>query len=117
MSTFQFQSVANIINGIDSLQQLGTECKRLNIQRVLLVTDQGILQQHLQQPILQQLQQDDIDVIIYADVQADPPEQIVELAVEFAKQQHIDGVIGLGGGSSLDVAKLIAVVVLPTPPF
>lgn len=113
MSTFQFQSVANIINGIDSLQQLGTECKRLNIQRVLLVTDQGILQQNLQQPILQQLQQDDIDVIIYADVQADPPEQIVELAVEFAKQQHIDGVIGLGGGSSLDVAKLIAVLSHP----
>ncbi len=113
MHVFQFQNVANILVGIDSLQSLGTECERLNIKRVLLVTDQGIIQQNLHTPILEQLKQQQIAFVIYDAVQADPPEHVVEQAVQFAKQEKVDGVIGLGGGSSLDVAKLIALLSHP----
>jgi hypothetical protein len=47
---------------------------------------------------------------VYSDVVADPPEQVVLNAVEFARQHAVDLIIGLGGGSSMDVAKLIAVL-------
>ncbi|MCH4248183.1 MAG: iron-containing alcohol dehydrogenase [Acinetobacter populi] len=110
---FQFQTIANLIAGIDSLQQLGDECKRLKIQHVLLVTDQGIIQQQLHHAITAQLKKHHISFAIYQDVQADPPQHVVEQAIMFAKQHKIDGVIGLGGGSSLDVAKLIALLAHP----
>lgn len=110
---FQFQNVANIMVGIDSLTQLADECRRLNIRQVLIVTDQGIMQQNLHLPITTQLETHNIPYVIYQDVQADPPEHVVEAAVKFARQHRIDGVIGLGGGSSLDVAKLIALLSHP----
>ncbi|OUY07481.1 iron-containing alcohol dehydrogenase [Acinetobacter populi] len=110
---FQFQTITNLIAGIDSLQQLGNECKRLKIQHVLLVTDQGIIQQQLHHAITTQLKKHHISFAIYQDVQADPPQHVVEQAIMFAKQLKIDGVIGLGGGSSLDVAKLIALLAHP----
>lgn len=113
MDAFQFQNVANLIVGTGSLSHLAHECHRLEITHALLVTDQGILQQNLHQSLIQNLKQHAIDVTIYSDVQADPPEHIVLNAVEFAKTQHINGVIGLGGGSSLDVAKLIALLSHP----
>lgn len=113
MDAFQFQNIANLIVGAGSLSQLGSECQRLGITHALLITDQGILQQNLHLPLLYLLKQHQIQATIYCDVQPDPPEHIVLEAVEFAKSKQIDGVIGLGGGSSLDVAKLIALLSHP----
>ncbi|MEG1235701.1 MAG: iron-containing alcohol dehydrogenase, partial [Acinetobacter sp.] len=51
--------------------------------------------------------------VIYSSVQADPPEHIVLDAVQFAKNEKVDIVLGFGGGSSLDVAKIIAILAHP----
>jgi alcohol dehydrogenase len=51
-----------------------------------------------------------MQVDTYSDVVADPPEAVVEAAAGFARQQGSELVIGLGGGSSMDVAKLVAVL-------
>ena len=60
-------------------------------------------------PIIEGIEQNsNIKVSIFSDIQADPPEHVVLDAVDYAKQQNIDGVIGVGGGSSMDVAKLVA---------
>lgn len=48
---------------------------------------------------------------MFSDVVADPSETIVLAAVKQAKQFKVDGIIGLGGGSSLDTAKLVALLV------
>ena len=49
-----------------------------------------------------------MNLSIFADVVADPPEEIILSAVSDAKAKNVDGVVGLGGGSSMDVAKLLA---------
>ena len=110
MSGFVFQSVSNFIVGIDSLTHLNEECLKLKIQNVLVVTDQGLVTQGIAKQVTDQLQ---IDHQLYTDVQADPPDHVVLSAVDFAKQSQVDGVIGLGGGSAMDVAKLIAVLAHP----
>lgn len=110
MSGFVFQTVSNFIVGIDSLTQLNDECLKLKIQNVLVVTDQGLVMQGIAKKVTDQLQ---IDHQLYTDVQADPPDHVVLSAVDFAKRSQVDGVIGLGGGSAMDVAKLIAVLAHP----
>ncbi len=110
MSGFVFESVSNFIVGIDSLTHLNEECLKLKIQNVLVVTDQGLVTQGIAKQVTDQLQ---IDHHLYPDVQADPPDHVVLSAVDFAKQSQVDGVIGLGGGSAMDVAKLIAVLAHP----
>lgn len=113
MNQFQFQTVANIITGIGSIQQLSKLLKDGQYQKVLLVTDQGMIDHQRHIPIIKIFTSTPIDYVVYADVQADPPEQIMLSAVTFAKQQQVDAIIGFGGGSSLDVAKVIALLAHP----
>ncbi|MFQ5466584.1 MAG: iron-containing alcohol dehydrogenase, partial [Kiloniellaceae bacterium] len=51
-----------------------------------------------------------LEVMVYSDVVADPPEHVMEAAAEAGRAFGADGVIGLGGGSSLDVAKLVSLL-------
>ncbi|MFN3073699.1 iron-containing alcohol dehydrogenase [Acinetobacter sp. TY2] len=113
MNQFQFQTTANIISGIGSIQQLATLIKDAQYKKILLVTDPGMLQHQLHVPILDIFKDVLVEYAIYADVQADPPEYIMLEAVSFAKQHQVDAIIGFGGGSSLDVAKVIALLADP----
>lgn len=113
MSQFQFQTVSNIISGIGSIQELRQILAERQFKQVLLVTDPGMVANQLHTPILEILENTKTPYVIYADVQADPPEHIVLTAVEFAKEHQVDAVIGFGGGSSLDVAKVIAILADP----
>ena len=113
MNQFPFQTTANIISGIGSIQQLATLIKDAQYKKILLVTDPGMLQHQLHVPILDIFQDVSVEYAIYADVQADPPEHIMLEAVAFAKQHQVDAIIGFGGGSSLDVAKVIALLADP----
>jgi len=77
-------------------------------KRVMVVTDRGIENAGLLGDGLKSLREAGIDVTIYKDVVPDPTEKNVYDATMQAEAQGIDGVIGFGGGSSMDVAKLVA---------
>ena len=113
MNRFQFQTVPNIIAGLGTIQELFKILKNGRYQRLLLVTDSGMLKQQLHLPILDIIESAGLDYVIYSDVQADPPDNVVLEAAAFAKQEKIDVVLGFGGGSSMDVAKLIAILAHP----
>ncbi|MEQ0922433.1 iron-containing alcohol dehydrogenase [Acinetobacter schindleri] len=113
MQRFQFQTVPNIIAGLGTIRELHQILQKGKYVRVLLVTDQGMIAQNLHEEVLYIINEAGLDYTIYADVQADPPEHIIADAISFARQEQIDVVIGFGGGSSLDVAKIIAVLSHP----
>lgn len=113
MSHFQFQTVSNIISGLGSIYELKQLLQAQGYQKLLLVTDAGMIQQQLHLPILEILETIRLDYVIYSSVQADPAEHIVLDAVTFAKNEKVDLVLGFGGGSSLDVAKIIAILAHP----
>ncbi|MEN8426662.1 iron-containing alcohol dehydrogenase [Acinetobacter schindleri] len=113
MQRFQFQTVPNIIAGLGTIRELHQILQKGKYVRVLLVTDQGMITQNLHEEVLYIINEASLDYAIYADVQADPPEHIIADAISFARQEQIDVVIGFGGGSSLDVAKIIAVLSHP----
>ncbi|MGA9697639.1 MAG: iron-containing alcohol dehydrogenase [Acinetobacter sp.] len=113
MSHFQFQTVSNIISGLGSIYDLKQLLQQQPYKKLLLVTDAGMIQQQLHLPIIEILETIQLDYVIYSSVQADPPEHIVLDAVQFAKNEKADIVLGFGGGSSLDVAKVIAVLAHP----
>ncbi|WP_425918404.1 iron-containing alcohol dehydrogenase [Acinetobacter sp. TSRC1-2] len=113
MSHFQFQTVSNIISGLGSIYELKQLFQQQSYKKLLLVTDAGMIQQQLHLPIIEILETIQLDYVIYSSVQADPPEHIVLDAVQFAKNEKTDIVLGFGGGSSLDVAKVIAILAHP----
>ena len=112
LNSFSFDTVAHIHSEPGATKRLGA----LLTQRfpaakcVLIVTDSGFLSTGLVDPILANVRGAGLTVQIFSEVVADPPEAVVLQAAAFARQHQIDVVIGLGGGSSMDVAKLIAVL-------
>ena len=112
MTAFAFSTVANIISEPGAAARLGEIVRERfpAAHRVLLVTDGGFLRTGLTELPRLDLQRHGFTVTLYADVVADPPEHVVMEAVRFAQQHDTDLVIGIGGGSSMDVAKLIAIL-------
>jgi alcohol dehydrogenase class IV len=74
------------------------------------VTDKGVQNAGLLELALKGFAAEGIDVAIFPDVQADPAESVIEAAVQAAVSNKVDGIVGLGGGSSMDVAKLVALL-------
>ena len=113
MQGFTFDTVRQIVCASGSRHQIGQYCQQLGIRHVLMGTDAGILQFNLHQDALASLAAAGVQVTLYSDVQADPPDHVVLAATEQAIAAGVDGVIGYGGGSSMDVAKLIALLACP----
>lgn len=111
MSNFHFSTVSDVVVGPGASEQLGEMAVGLGIKRALIVTDPGIIQFSLLDSATTSLDSHNVEYSIYSDVVADPPEHVVMDAVGAARAFGCDGVIGFGGGSSMDVAKLLAVLI------
>jgi alcohol dehydrogenase class IV len=109
--SFEFRTVPSIRVEWGGAGRLGELLANAFSQRnALIVTDAGLVKMGLIEPIVANLRASGYSVAIFDDVVADPPESVVLAAVERGRQIQPDLVIGLGGGSSLDVAKLLAVL-------
>lgn len=111
MQPFEFTTVPSMLVEWSGAQRLGEILStRFTARKALIVTDGGLVKTGLLQPAEKSLRAHGFDVVIFDRVIADPPEAVLLEAVKLAKDNHVDIVIGLGGGSSLDVAKLTAIL-------
>jgi alcohol dehydrogenase class IV len=111
MHSFLFNTVSDVLSGPGTSGQLGEMAAAMGIERLFVVTDPGIIQFGLLQQAVESLEANNIALHIYSDIVADPPESVVMNAMHAAQDSGCDGVIGFGGGSSMDVAKLLAVLI------
>lgn len=110
MQGFEFNTVGKIVCGAGSALELAGQCQRLGVSRPLLVTDPGLVSIGLVQPAIEALVAAGQQVALFDQVREDPPEATVLAAAEMARLKAVDGVIAIGGGSSMDVAKVVAVL-------
>ena len=110
MTPFTFNTSKSIRFGAGAIGQLGDIVSSEVGSRVLLVTDAGMIATGLVERALDALRKADVTVEMFSEVEADPPEAVVLEAARRAMEAGIDGVVGFGGGSSLDVAKLAALL-------
>lgn len=111
MSKFVFETTPRIICEQGGADRLGEVVRSLGVSRLFLVTDAGLIKARLIDGALASLAASGVHVTVFSDVLADPPELSVQAAVEAARDAGVDGVVGFGGGSSLDTAKLVALLV------
>ena len=110
MQGFEFNTVKRIISGAGSALQLAEQCRRLGIARPLLVTDPGLMAIGLVQPVMAAMEGEGLVPVVFDQVREDPPEATVLAAADLGRSQRVDGVLAVGGGSSMDVAKVVAVL-------
>ncbi|HDS1733118.1 iron-containing alcohol dehydrogenase [Pseudomonas sp. BP8] len=113
----EFRSVPRIVCEAGALNSIGQVFAGLSARRVLLVCDPGIVKLGFADKACAALQAAGCSVSVFDQVLADPPAAVVEQAVSQGRAFEADGVLGLGGGSSLDAAKLVALLINSEQPL
>ncbi|MGZ8455846.1 MAG: iron-containing alcohol dehydrogenase [Gemmatirosa sp.] len=110
MGAFTFETTPRIVCEDGASDRLGAMARERGMRRAMIVTDRGLLDSGVLAGALAGFESAGVEVVLFDGVLADPPQASVEEAVELALHRRVDGVIGLGGGSSLDTAKLVALL-------
>jgi alcohol dehydrogenase len=105
LQPFDYDSRTRVIFGQGSVHRLGELTQELGGRRVLLVTDKGLTQAGHAQPAIKSLEAAGLAVAVFDDVTPNPTTDDVDRALNVARHEKIDFLVGLGGGSSLDCAK------------
>jgi len=98
----------NLLFGAGVIRNMGGAAKRLNMKRAMIVSDPIMNRIGRVDEVRDILGRASIASELFLDVEPDPPVELIEKGGRFFKERGCDGVVGLGGGSSLDAAKGIA---------
>jgi alcohol dehydrogenase class IV len=110
MQPWTFHSAGSLIFGRDAVKQLGDVAARLKAKRVLVVTDSTLVQAGIADRAKEPLAGAGVTAEVFAGCKPEPPVEVVRSAIEAARAFRPDAVLGLGGGSNMDTAKLVALV-------
>ena len=117
MTPFSFQTTRSVLAEVGATGKIGEILAGRGCKKVAFVTDAMILKLGLAEAALDGFKAAGLDVWTFSDVQPDPPEAMILGAVEAARAEGVDCVASVGGGSSLDTAKLIAVLLNTDQPI
>ena len=109
LNSFQFNTTPGLRFGSGQAKDCCKEISNKLGQRILFVSDEGLMSLGLADNTLKELQKMS-SVQIFDEVESDPSQKTLLKAIEAGKKFNATGVIGFGGGSSMDVAKLAALI-------
>lgn len=104
-----FQTTRRIIFGAGSVNQLPQELGRLHAKKIMIITDPGLVESGIIGEVERILKTGEFEVHRFTEVEPDPRYEIVEKAADRIKKTGAEAVVGIGGGSPLDIAKVAAV--------
>jgi alcohol dehydrogenase class IV len=100
-----------LITGNGAVTKIGEEAKKLRATKVLIITDPGVACTGSVENVQQPLEAAGLETGVFDKAVPEPPMSSVDEIVAFAEKGKYDCVVGFGGGSALDVAKMVAVLV------
>ncbi len=115
MNQYNFPTV--LFYGADALKDLAPAIQKRGLKSLLLVTDPGLVQIGLADSVKSTLTSSGLNIEIFDNVHPNPIEEDVTAGVEMYKSGGFDGIIALGGGSAMDVAKTIRFMAVHEPPL
>jgi choline dehydrogenase len=105
-----YQSPTRLVQRLGAIKELGNEAGLLGMRRPLLVTDPGVKAAGLLDTALEALRGSDVEPVVFDKVKANPGVELVDAGAAEYRAQGCDGLVAIGGGSSMDTAKGIGVV-------
>ena len=105
---FQMPSVIHF--GNNAAAQTGPEAKRMGAKRVLLVTDAILMQAGTVKPVLESLSAAGVEAVIFDKVASEPVLAFIDEGLKLLRKKKCEVIIAVGGGSSIDTAKALAVM-------
>ena len=106
----QYSQPAAIIFGWGAVSVLGEKVKELGCKKAMCVIDKGIEGTGIPEKAIKSLKDAGVGVAVFSGVVADPPVAVVDEAGAAAKREGVDCLVGIGGGSSMDTAKAVSIL-------
>jgi alcohol dehydrogenase class IV len=108
--TIVFDSVKKLIFGIDVHHRINELLKTMAATKPLIVTDKGVVESGIADKIKGATEGNEITATVWDELATEPTVESMDAVKEFVRQGDFDAVIGLGGGSSMDTAKIAALM-------
>jgi|LSQX01.3.fsa_nt_gb alcohol dehydrogenase len=108
---FKFSCYPEVIYGKNSISQLPLVIKEFNKNRLLLVTDKNFGTTSIFKEITKMLENENIDFRVFDDISGEPSTETGDQCASFGKTEGCDIICGIGGGSVLDTAKAVSVLI------
>jgi alcohol dehydrogenase len=99
-----------ILFGYGVLNQLGERITQFNMSRVFVVTDRGLVKAGIADRLITVLKKSEVDTVLFSETHEDPGTNVVAKAKNIADSENCDTIIGLGGGSCIDAAKAVSIL-------
>ena len=109
-SLFSIEGVKKTVFGPGAIEQLAEECKALKASKALVVMDSQLSKMEIGTRVLQLLKKGGVNPFSYPEITPEPDPSLADAGAKLAKKNNVQCVIGIGGGSTMDVAKAIAVL-------
>ena len=97
--------------GAGRIREIADACNQANIKRPLLITDKGLSNLPITSRTLQLMKEAGLGEALFSNVDPNPNEKNLNSGITAFKEGNHDGVIAFGGGSGLDLGKLVAFMV------
>ncbi|MED0668342.1 iron-containing alcohol dehydrogenase [Bacillus badius] len=114
---FQFGIPSHVTFGRGSVKKVGEVLEEFNAKKVLCVYDQGVKQAGIVGQVITYLKAKKIEVVEFANVVPNPPDTILEEGAELAVKEQVEAIVAVGGGSPIDAAKAINVLITNPGPI
>lgn len=111
-----FDSPNKLLFGTGTSSSVGDKLKGLGVKKVLFIYDQGIKAAGIVDQITEYVIASGIEIVNYDKVEPNPPDYSVNEAAELGLQENVDGILAIGGGSSIDTGKGVRLLLTyPSP--
>lgn len=109
-STWTFYTAGQLTFGRGAVGQLGEFLGSRSIDRVLIVTDKNLIEAGIEEKVRKPIQEAGVTVETFAEGEAEPSIAVAERSIQCARRFEPQAVLGLGGGSNMDLSKITALV-------
>ena len=103
--------------GAGRISEIGEACQAAGMRKPLLVTDRGLAEMDITKRTLALMEEAGLGAALFSEVDSNPSDKNADAGVAFYRDGGFDGVIAFGGGSGLDLAKVIAFMAGQTRPI
>ncbi|MBI4776333.1 MAG: iron-containing alcohol dehydrogenase [Deltaproteobacteria bacterium] len=110
MQSFKIQGARRMVFGAGAISTLPEEIEKFGAKKVLVVMDQGLCRLEFPDRVMAPLKANGIEAVLFGDLEPEPSPNSADAGAAVAMELGADLVVGVGGGSSMDVAKAVAML-------
>jgi len=103
--------------GLGATDEIGYDARRLGVRKALLVSDRHLAELGLPERVVDLLGEQGIKAEIYDGVEIEPTDRSIEEAADYARTKEFDGLVAVGGGSTIDTCKAVNLLTCHPAPF